>query len=62
MKKRLTRYQTDDSSLDFTRKQRRTSIVLQKNCHGGKCPREAIVISLTLVKISVQNTIEITHS
>ena len=62
MKKRLTWYQTDESSLEFTRKQRRTSLVLEKNCHGGKCPRGAIVISLTLVKISVQNTIEITHS
>ena len=62
MKKRLTWYQTDESSLEFTRKQQRTSIGLEKNCQGGKCSREAIVISLTIVNISVENTIEITRS
>ena len=51
MKKRLTWYQTDESSLEVTWEQRRTSIVLEKNCHGGQCPWEVIVISLTIVTI-----------
>ena len=58
--KRLTWYKTDKSLLEFTRKQRRTLILLKRNCHGGKYLREAIVISLTIVNISVENTIEIT--
>ena len=35
--------------------------MVERNCHGGKQPREAIAISLAILTISVENTIERAH-
>ena len=32
--------------------------MVERNCHGGKHPREPIAISLAILNISVDNTIE----
>ena len=35
--------------------------MVERNCHGGTRPREAIAISLATLNISVENTIESAH-
>ena len=62
MKQRLTWYQTDESSLEVTQQQGRRSILLKRNCHGGKPPRETIVISPLILNLSAENTTKIAHS